>query len=129
MPRDIRITKQTDGSWDLKRNAGRFEFADEGTAIAQHATIRLLTFKGEYTYGGEFPHRADEGTDWYGIIFNMAKSKVEKEFELKRVILGTPGVTGITQFNWSQSGTTVTIEGIVSTEYGELDISQEIEPL
>lgn len=121
--KSIRLTKRTDGNYGILFKDGKFQWAEDGTQAAQHGLTRLLIFKGEWVLNENM------GTDWYGIIFNAAKSRAEKEFEIKARILGTPGVKEITKFNWSQSGSTVTIEGIVVTDWGETDISQEITPL
>lgn len=121
--RSIRITENSDGTWGLKMEHGKFVWATDGTQAAQHAITRLHIFHGENDLN------PDLGTKWYEIIFKTNKSRSEKEFEIKRVILGTPGISQIRKFQWTQSGHTVTIDAIVDTDWGEIDLSQEITPL
>ena len=102
---------------------GKLVWAEDGTQAAQHGLTRLLIFKGEWILDEEM------GTDWYGIIFSSSKSRAEKELEIKSRILGTPGVKEISQFKWEQTGASVAITGIVVTDWGNVDISQEITPL
>ena len=115
----IRITSKSTG-WGLLIENGKFAWVEDGDQAAQHATERLLIFKGEWILD------EDMGTKWYEIIFDMSKSKAEKEFEIKKRILKTPGIDSITTFSWTQTGHTVSIEGIVKTDWGEVDIGQEI---
>ncbi len=124
-----RISRNTNGDFDLVFENGKFKWATDGTQAAQHALIRLLAFKGEYSLNSELGGKDSLGTDWYGIVFDMSKSKAEKELEIKRRILGTDGVEKITDWSWTQSGHSVTITGIVVTQWGSVDISQTIEAL
>lgn len=121
--RSIRITKNADGTYGLKMVNGKFVWAEDGTQAAQHATTRLNIFYGENELNPEL------GTKWYQIIFQTNKSRAEKEFEIKRILLGTPGIKQVRTFNWSQSGHTASIDSIVDTDWGEIDLSQEITPL
>ena len=105
---------------------GKFQWSEDGTQVAQHGMERLLIFKGEISLGGLLTGKDDLGTWWYEIIFDTSKSRAEKELEIKSRILGTPGVTRILQFNWEQTGGAVSITGRVLTEFGEIDISEEI---
>ena len=123
MSRSIRITQNADGTFGLKMENGKFVWAEDGTQAAQHATTRLNIFYGENELNPEL------GTKWYQIIFQTNKSRAEKEFEIKRIILGTPGIAQVRKFNWSQSGHTLSIDSIVDTDWGQIDISQEITPL
>lgn len=118
--KSIRLTKKADGNYGILFQDGKFQWAEDGTQAAQHGLTRLMIFKGEWILD------ADMGTQWYEIIFDSSKSRAEKEFEIKGRILGTPGVKEITKFNWTQSGASVTIDGIVVTDWGETDLSQEI---
>ena len=121
--KSIRLTRNSDGNYGLQFANGKLQWAEDGTQAAQHGLTRLLIFKGEWLLN------EDMGTQWYEIIFSSSKSRAEKELEIKSRILGTPGVKEITKFTWEQSGATVTIEGIIVTDWGETDISQEITTL
>lgn len=123
MSRSIRITQNSDGNYGLKMENGKFVWAEDGIQAAQHATTRLNIFYGENELNPEI------GTKWYQIIFQTDKSRAEKEFEIKRVILGTPGIKQVRKFNWAQAGHIVSIDAIVDTDWGEIDLSQEITPL
>ena len=126
---DARLTKSTQGYYDLKLENGRFPMCEDGTEAAQHALIRLLAFRGEYSLNGEIDGKDDLGTYWYERIFAMDVSQAEKELEIKRRILQTPGIESITKFVWSQTGHTVTIDAIIKTEWGSLEISDTVEAL
>jgi hypothetical protein len=124
-----RLTKNAAGFYDLLIENGKVSWAEDGTQVAQHAMERVLIFKGELTHGDKLTTKANEGTDWYGIIFAMDKSRAEKELELKSRILETPGVESISEWSWTQSGHTVTIEAKVLTAYGEVSVSEDVTPL
>ncbi len=127
--RGVKLTKTDAGCYDLDLQAGKFVMCEDGTAAASHCATRLQIYKGEYNLGGKLTNKDDLGVDWYGIIFNVAMGEAEKTFELRKAILGTPGVLSIIKFEWSQSGRVVAITGSVNTEWGVIDISQEIEQL
>lgn len=118
----IRLTKIANGMLDIKRENGRAVWAENGVEAAQHGAVRLQIFQDESVTDDP----EDDFTDWYGTVFNMAKSRAEKEFELKRRILGTPGVTKIIKFEWTQTDHALEIIGNVLTEWGEADIGQVI---
>lgn len=125
-----RLTFDSNGYLDLKLEDGKFAWAEDGTQAAQHATLRLLIFKGEYALNGELTGLDDEGTDWYGTIFDMSKSKAEKILEIKRAILETYGIERIITFSWTRTAAhTVTINALVKTIWGDMEISEELTPL
>ena len=127
--KDAKITKTDAGHYDLDLQGGKFVMCSDGTEAANHCAIRLLAYKGEYNLGGKLTNKDDLGVDWYGIIFNVATGQAEKTLELRKAILGTPGVLSINKFEWVQTGRVVAIAGSVNTEWGVIDISQEIEQL
>jgi hypothetical protein len=122
----IKLSKNAVGDYDMVLEDGKFEWSRDGTAVAQHGMERLLIFRGEQSLGGILTGKDDLGTWWYEIIFDASKSRAEKELEIKSRILGTPGVLRILQFNWEQTGGAVSLTGRVLTEYGEIDIAEEI---
>jgi hypothetical protein len=126
----IRLSKQN-GTYDMLLTDGIFEMAEDGTAAASALQSRLSLFRDFCLQSPIVDTVANPlaGTDWYGIIFQTSKSKAEKELELKRVILSTPGVNSILTWSWSQEGRVVTITGSVATDWGAVDVSQTIEPL
>jgi hypothetical protein len=120
-----RLTQVATGL-DLQRIDGRVPRAEDGTEAAQHGSVRLQIFPNEPVIDDD-PNF--DYTRWYEVVWNMALSKSEKEFEIKRRILGTTGVVRLLTFSWTQEGHVVDIEGIVLTEWGEVDISQTVTPL
>ncbi|NIS15868.1 MAG: hypothetical protein GWN96_06470 [candidate division Zixibacteria bacterium] len=124
-----RLTKNSSNDYDLKLENGKVPWVEDGAQAAQHACERLLIFKGELSLNGALTENTEGGTRWYEVIFAMDKDREEKEMEIKRRILATPGVDKILSFTWTQSGRTVTIEGRIKTEWGEEDISEEFTPL
>lgn len=124
-----RLTKDSSGHYDLLLENGKFSFCEDGTQAAQHSLERLLLFKGDYSHNGKLTTKTELGTKWYEIIFAMDLPRSEKEFEIKRRILETPGIERIIRFEWSQTGHSVTITGAVQTSWGEEDISNEVTPL
>ena len=123
--RDVRLTKTDGGYLDVLIEDGRAVWAYDGTETAQHAAVRLQKFVNESVIGDS----EEDYTRWYEVIFDQQKTLAEKELELKRRILGTPGAIRILTFEWEQAGRTVNIVGSVQTVWGEADVSQEIEAL
>lgn len=122
--RDVRLT-QTANGLDILMENGRAVWAYDGTEAAQHAAIRLHKLIGESVTGNE----NEDYTRMYEIIFAANKSKSEKIFEIKRRILGTPGVVRIVNFTYDQEARQVNITAKVLTEWGSVDISEEVTPL
>jgi hypothetical protein len=122
---DARLTKTEYGYYDLKLTNGNFEMAEDGVEAAQHSMIRLLQYKGESVTDN--PN--DDGTDWYGIIFDMSKTRSEKELEIKRRILGTVGIEELVEFNFTQDGSEYTITGLVKSIWGDYPIEIGSTPL
>jgi hypothetical protein len=125
----FRLTRNDDGDYDLLHENGTVPQVEDGSHAAQLAEERLSTFVGEYSLDGQLTTKTTQGTRWYEIIFNMSKSRAEKEFEIKRRILGTPGIVRILEFDWNVVDHTLYITGRVLTDWGEEDISTEITPL
>lgn len=119
----LRLTKGTDGFYDLKLEDGKFLFTEDGTQAAQHALFRLSIFRGEW-----FRNVLD-GTQWYQIIFDASKEQSEKELEIKRRILDADTIQRILTFEWSQVGNSVTITGSVLTLWGEESLALEFSAL
>lgn len=125
---DLRMTQIADGGYDLRFENADLMLAEDGTEAAQHATLRMLIFNGEQSLGDLLTNQP-QGTRWYEVLFDMSKSRAEKELELKRRILGTPGVQEISKFVWTQAAHTVSINAIVKTLWGSMALTEEITPL
>ena len=124
-----RISKDADGNYDLLLENGAFAWAEDGTQATQHAFVRLMIFRGEPSLNGVLTEKTEEGTKWLETIFNVQKSKAEKELEIKRRLLQTPGIKSITSFQSTQVGRTLEIEAKIQTDWGDMEVSDTIEPL
>ena len=118
-----RLTQNEDNNLDLLLEDGLFQWAEDGTQTAQHGAVRLSIIYGEWKFNTTL------GFKLYEVIFDQQKSIAEKEFEIKRVILGTPGVVKIITFLWAQVGNEVTVNGQVQTQWGAEEIGLVITPL
>lgn len=107
---------------------GKFKMATDGTAAAVATLERILLFRSE-ALESQIVSNVLAGTNWYGIMFRADATRVEKEGELKRAILSTPGVERILQWSWTQTGRTLYLDVQVKTEWGAVSVSQEISPL
>jgi len=85
-----------------------------------------LVFKGELSLNGELTTKTELGTKFYETIFAMDLPKSEKIFEIKKRILGTPGIQKILRFTWEQTANTVTIDADVQTDWGAESVSDEV---
>ena len=128
---NLHLSKNDAGDFDLVFEDGKIKMAEDGTAAAVAMTERLLLFRDQASTSQLVDSNADPlaGTDWYGIIFRADATQAEKEAELKRVILGAFGIERILQWSWEQTDRTVTIDVQVKTIWGDVSVSQEIEPL
>jgi len=123
--KDIRLTQLPNGRLDILLTDGKSEWCEDGIQAVQHAILRLMKIKTESVTDNP----DEEGTDFYGIIFNMKKSRAEKEFHLKKRILDTPGINKIERFEWTQSGRNVTINALVLTDWGNESIGTTVTAL
>lgn len=112
--KDFRLTQLPNGRLDLLLVDGKTQFVEDGEQAVQHAVMRLIKIKGESVTDNE----NEEGTDYYGIIFNVMKSRAEKELHLKKRILGTPGIRKFVSFEWNQTRHKVEIKAFVETQWG-----------
>lgn len=63
---------------------------EDAEAVGQHARQRLMFFKGEWFLDPTI------GVDWFGQILGFAENRMPlAEATVKRVLLQTPGVTGL----------------------------------
>jgi len=113
-------------SWDLKMEDGKILWVEDGTQAAQRAFERLMIFKGEPSLDGALTTKTEEGTKWYEIIFNMEKTRAERDLEIKSRILGAPGIDKIIRFDWEQTGNTMTYDADFKTAWGEESVSAEV---
>jgi hypothetical protein len=86
---DIKL--DTDG--DLAIEDGDVAWLDGADAVAQHIRCRLRMFKGEWFLN------EDEGVPWFDEIFEKGVEDGRVVAILRKVILGTPGVTSLTSLS------------------------------
>ena len=65
---------------------GDYEAVTGVAEVAQAVNFALLTIRGESAYD------VNLGVRWFDVMFNTNVSLSEKEFEIRGVILSTPGV-------------------------------------
>ena len=127
----IRLSKDANGDYDMLMTNGKFEMAEDGTAAACAVLTRLRMFRTECLVNPIVNTTLNPlaGVDFYGIIFSAYKTKAEKELELKRVIMSKSGIYSIRTWQWTQTARSVAIACTVQTDWGDIDVSQVIEPL
>jgi hypothetical protein len=127
--KDIRISPDDDGIDDITLEDGAFKWAKDGTQVANHHHIRSQVFKGTLDLNGRLSNKELKGVDFYGVIFDTSKTQSEKELELKKIIMQTPGYRALTYFSWSQTNHTVSVEAKIQSDWGELTLSSATTPL
>ena len=127
--KDLRLSPDSEGDYDVTLVNGKFRWAKEGTQVANHGHIRMNIPKGTLSLNGRLSNKENDGLDLYGIIFDTKKSKAEKEMEIKRVILQTPGYQSIISFSFEQTSYSASYAAEVQTIYGNRTISDNIEAL
>jgi hypothetical protein len=120
--KSLKLTDTNLGYRDMILENGIFSWVEDGAQAAQHALERLHVFEGEWEFNTEL------GTRWYAVIFDVSKSRAEKEFELQRIILGTPGIKSIKRWVWTQSGRVVNISAGIQTDWGDEEFTEVLEP-
>jgi hypothetical protein len=124
----LRLSIDVDGNLDLKLENGKFRWGKEGTQVANHAQIRLSTIKGELSLNGRLSNDETE-LDLYGIMLRADIGQAEKELEMKRVIMNTPGYQSLISFSYSQTAHTGSYSAQVQTAWGAITIGDTIEAL
>jgi hypothetical protein len=125
----IKLVKNEYGDEDIVFENGAIEMSENGEACAVQLKERMLLERNEALANPLVNTRANPlaGLDWEGIIFDAAKSKGEKELEIKRVIFSTPGVKKITYWSWIQTNRTLNLNFKIETEWGELEIGETVQ--
>ena len=130
---DIKLALDSDGHLDIVFEDGDIATCTEDESVAVQIMERLLLTRVESLLNPLVDTIADPlaGTNWYGTVLDSSQDKIVGELEIKRVILGTPGVLGITKWSptWPSSsdpGHTMTLSARVSTIYGDVDLNSGI---
>jgi hypothetical protein len=105
-----------DANGDLDLSTGDLQFTTGTQAIAQSLDIGLGMVKGEWFLDG------DEGFDLYGTVLVSDPNQDLITQEIRRVALGTAGVTGVTsiELSFDRPHRTLTADVTVQTDLGEL---------
>ena len=127
--KDLRISRNSSGIRDITLENGKFKWAKDGTQVANHMDIRLQIPRGTLSLNDRLSGKEDLGLQLYEVIFRADISKAEKELEIKRVIMQTPGYKSMLSFSFSQTGHSATWSASVQTEYGAMTISDALEQL
>ena len=127
--KDIRITKDANGIDDIKLVNGKFRWAKDGTQAANHCHMRLQIPRGTLSLNGRLSNKEHLGFQLYEIILNTAAGELEKQLEIKRVIMETPGFLKLLSFSYVQTGHSVAINGGVQSEWGEMTLGDDREEL
>jgi hypothetical protein len=129
MSKDLRISPDSEGDYDIILEDGKFVWAKLGTQVANHCQIRMSIPKGTLSLNGRLSNKEDLGFKLYEIILKADVGHAEKELEIKRVIMQTPGYLSMISFSFSQTAHTATYTAQVQTEWGAITIGDTIEAL
>ncbi|MCP4667583.1 MAG: hypothetical protein GY849_14600 [Deltaproteobacteria bacterium] len=127
--KDLRISPDTEGDYDLILEDGKFVWAKDGTQVANHCQIRMSIPRGTLSLNDRLSNKEELGLQLYEIILRADIGKAEKELEIKRVIMETPGYKSLISFSSSQTAHSITYEAHAQTEWGEITIGDTIESL
>lgn len=110
-----------DSTGDLDIEDGDIAFVTGADAIAQHCSIRLKTFLGEYWLNQNI------GIDYFGKILIKNPNMAVVQSLFRRTILGTPGVISLLSFSVSLDKTTraLSVTFRADSTEGPLDYSEE----
>jgi hypothetical protein len=99
---------------DLEFVDGQLVLVEGLEEIRQHVVIRLLLWRGELFYDLE------DGVDYRDLVL-PALERTSVLGELRRVILGTPGVLDATVILESETDTSLVLRGEILADLQELD--------
>ena len=125
----IKLAKNDAGDEDVVFENGAIVMSEKGEAAAVQLKERMLLDRHEALANPLVNTNANPlaGLDWYGIIFDAAKSRGEKELEIKRVVFSTPGIKKITYWSWKLVNRTLNLNFKVETLWGELAVGEVIQ--
>lgn len=125
----LKLVKNDAGDEDVVFENGKIVLSENGEAAAVRMKERMLLERSEALASilVDTTKNPLAGLNWEGIIFDAAKSKVEKELEIKRVILSSPGIQAITYWSWVLAGRELQLDFKVNTDWGELAVGETIQ--
>lgn len=107
--RDLLLDENND--LDLSDGKSARWVADDA-AIAQQVAVRLRMHKGEWFGDLEL------GVDYDGQVFGPGRTDAQIGAEIRRAILGVPGVAAITAFEVKRNGAAATVTFSATTDDG-----------
>jgi len=104
---------------DLDLSTGDLQIVHGRAAVAQRLEIRFRSFLGEWFLDTRF------GFPWFQSVLGRKGSVDYVEFLLRRTILSTPGVLGITSFSFAfdRAARALTVSFRASTSDGDVDVN------
>jgi hypothetical protein len=129
MSKDLRISPDTEGDYDIILENGKFVWAKEGTQVANHCQIRMSIPKGTLSLNGRLSNKEELGLALYEIILKADVGQAEKDLEIKRIIMQTLGYEKLISFTFEQTNHTGTWAAQIQTQWGEITIGGIIEAL
>jgi hypothetical protein len=101
-----------DGDLDLSNGKNAMWICD-ADAIAQQVTVRLRMHRGEWFAD------LDLGVDYDGQVFGPGRTEDQVGSEIRRAILGVPGVSHLTSFAVKRNGNAVAVTFSAKTDDGQ----------
>lgn len=130
---DIKMAIDDNGQLDMVFEDGDIATCEDEEAVAVGIMERLLLTRVESLVNPlvDTVKNPLAGTNWYGTVLDSSQPHIAGELEIKRVILGVPGVLSISEWNpsWpssSKPGHSMTLSARVLTIYGEVIINETI---
>ena len=113
MSKDLKLDGSTH---DLVIENGDLQFVEETEEVAQRVKIRLLFWYGEWILN------YNKGVKYIDGIYSISKSQEFKDQEIKRAILGTPGIQELIDYSFGVDTTnqTASIEFEATSVYGDI---------
>jgi hypothetical protein len=118
MSTDLYLTPQH----DLLIQNGDLQLITEAEEVPQNVKIRILFIQTEWVFDYTL------GVPWFDEMFNTTTSKVQKEANIKKAILGSSGVREITEFSFGIDPINrgALVEYTANTIFGTVQQSLEI---
>jgi hypothetical protein len=109
-----------DGDMQFGRSQGYF-LIDSPAAVAQCIATRLGLLRSEWFLNVE------DGADWNAEVLG-SNTAATRDIEIRRIILGTPGVTEISAYGaqFDPFAREYSVQASVATQYGETTITATV---
>ncbi len=109
-----------DANGDMRFGGGSADFlVNSPAAVGQYVGTALRLLKGEWFLD------VTAGTDYAGKIL-VEGGRLTADQEIRRVILGSPGVTGIAAYSSTIKDRVLTVQATLDTLYGQTEIVAQL---